>query len=155
MSSSCLGATVEGTRYLSKGHIVHCEGEDHSTVRAADVAYAVSEGGRVGVYRVTIPFCSLDGLVYTGRPYPHDGRFPLFGFGQARDSVDQAIADHLDDLEYEKNERLMEVAPALLDALEGLLECPDLNHDSLEPSTLRAIETAREAYQQATGKEIV
>ena len=53
--------------------------------------------------------------------------------------------------EMEANAKLIAAAPALFDALVGLLECPDLNLDSLEEGTIDAIMTARDAIDCAGG----
>lgn len=48
------------------------------------------------------------------------------------------------------NARLISAAPELLEALNGLLMCPDLNLDSLEAETVEAIQHARQAIHKST-----
>lgn len=51
-------------------------------------------------------------------------------------------------------ERVRDAAPALLDALLDLENCPDLNLEELDEVTLSALEKARAAIALATGKEV-
>lgn len=51
------------------------------------------------------------------------------------------------------NARLIKEAPAMLEALEALLGCTELNLDDLEPDTRYTIENALAVIAQATGEE--
>lgn len=49
------------------------------------------------------------------------------------------------------NAELIASAPELLEALQFLLDCPDLNLDGLEDETVKAIELAENAIKKAKG----
>lgn len=48
------------------------------------------------------------------------------------------------------NARLIATAPELLEALQKLIQCPDLNLDSLEDETIQALKDARAVIEKAT-----
>ena len=50
------------------------------------------------------------------------------------------------------NASLIAAAPELLEALVRMLNCPDLNLDSLEEETIEAIKQAQAAIRKATGE---
>ena len=51
--------------------------------------------------------------------------------------------------EWEANGRAIAAVPDLLDALEKLLVCPDLQFDAMEPESLEAMAAARAALTKA------
>ena len=53
--------------------------------------------------------------------------------------------------EQEANAKLIAAAPALLEVLEGLVACPDVNADMLSPETIKAAELARELISKVKG----
>lgn len=53
--------------------------------------------------------------------------------------------------EQEANAKLIAAAPALLEVLERLVACPDVNADMLSPETIKAAELARELISKVKG----
>lgn len=51
----------------------------------------------------------------------------------------------------EANAKLIAAAPALLEVLERLVACPDVNADMLSPETIKAAELARELISKVKG----
>lgn len=69
-----------------------------------------------------------------------------------RDSDDNMVCEVYGSLHIQTTDaRLIAAAPELLEALESLLSCPDLNLEGLEAETLKAIDNARAAIYKAKG----
>lgn len=88
---------------------------------------------------------------HTPGPWKVCGHDVAGDYDHFKEGVRVAISTICEKEERDANARLIASAPELLDALQSLLDCPDLNLDRLEDDTIKAIELAENAIKKAKG----
>lgn len=84
---------------------------------------------------------------------PHPDLIQVYATGEDLEMICKVWRDsHLihRKQDFKANARLIAAAPQLLEALNGLLMCPDLNLDTLETETVEAIQHAQQVINKAT-----
>lgn len=88
---------------------------------------------------------------HTPGPWKVCGHDVSGDYDHFEEGVRVAISTICEKEEQDANAHLIASAPELLEALQSLLDCPDLNLDGLEDETVEAIKLAENTIRKAKG----